>query len=168
MKHGIIALVMIGIIAICMTSAAEAGSSIGGGIHYLRTLGDIKDVEEWDPNAIGFLASYQYKLTLLKFEAAVEYIHDFGGTGEALIQPQAWALLGGLFYGGGGIGIGYLDGEWQDNPFYALRAGVELGLGPVAVDAFASYRFQSSQALEELDEKDLDSITFGAIVRFGF
>ena len=35
--------------------------------------------------------------------------------------PQGWALVGSVLYGGAGIGIGNFDGEWQDDPFYALR-----------------------------------------------
>ncbi len=151
-----------------MPGTAESGSSIGGGIHYLRTLGSIKDNSEWDPDAVGFLVSYQYDLPIGRLEADVEWIPDYGGTDEALIQPQAWGLIGGLIYGGAGIGIGYWDGDWQDNPFYALRAGVDLGLGPVTLDAFASYRFQTSKVFEDIDEDDLNSITFGAIVRFDF
>ena len=32
-----------------------AGTRIGGGIHYLKTVGDIKDSPDFDENAIGFL-----------------------------------------------------------------------------------------------------------------
>lgn len=160
--------VMCALLVASISGPAECGGSLGGGIHYLRTLGSIKDNSEWDPDAIGFLVSYQYDLTLLRMEADVEWIPDYGGTDEALIQPQAWALLGSLIYGGIGIGIGYWDGDWQDNPFYALRAGVDLGLSSVTLDAFASYRFQTSKVFDDIDENDLDALTFGAIVRFDF
>jgi hypothetical protein len=162
------------VVLICMLFVAaipgtgECGSSMGGGIHYLKTLGSIKDTPDWDPDAIGFLVSYQYEFTLLRVEADVEWIPDYGGTDEALIQPQAWALIGESIYGGAGIGIGYWDGDWQDNPFYAIRAGVDLGLGPVALDAYASYRFQTSKVFEDINEDDLDALTFAAIVRFDF
>lgn len=169
MKSSIAAVgVIIILLLIWMPGTAECGSSIGGGLHYLRTLGSIKDNSEWDPDAIGFLVSYQYEFTLLKMEADLEWIPDYGGTDESLFQPHAWALIGGLIYGGAGIGIGYWDGDWQDNPFYALRAGVDLGLGPVSLDAYASYRFQDSKVFEDMDEDDLDALTFAAIVRFDF
>ena len=100
------------------------------------------------------------------FEGDVEFVPDYLGSDEMLYQPQAYALIGGLIYGGAGIGIGYLDGEWFDNPFYALRAGVDLPVGNLHVDVNANYRFLSSKAFDSVDDKDLDSVTFGAIVRF--
>ncbi len=147
---------------------AECQGSIGGGIHYLRTLGSIKDSSEWDPDAVGFLVSYQYDLTIIKLEADLEWIPDFGGTDEALFQPHAWALVGDLIYAGAGIGIGYWDGDWQDNPFYALRVGAALKLGSLTIDGYTSYRFQTSKVFDEVDEDDLDALTFAALLRFDF
>ena len=151
-----------------VTDSAQSGHFFGGGIHYLKTLGDIKNVPGFDEHAIGILASYQFTLALnlASIEADLEYIPDWGGSGEFMLQPQAWFKIGGLFYGAGGLGIGYIDGSWQDNPFYGLRAGAELGLGSLNLDVFASYRFQSTETLAGTTVKDLDAITFGAIVRF--
>lgn len=147
---------------------ALAEHRIGGGVEYLHTLGDIKDTEEFDEKAFGLIASYQYNAHLLKIEADVEWIPDFGGLDEALIQPQAYLLIGGLIYGGAGIGIGYFDGKWQEDPFYALRAGVDLSLGGLDLDIFGVYRFQKTEVLEDLGESDLDAIMFSALLRFGF
>lgn len=148
---------------------ANAGHRVGGGLEYLRTLGDIKDdptVPEFDENAFGFIASYQYATGLFKLEGDVEWILDYGGSDKSLIQPQAYALIGGLIYGGVGIGTGYFDGDWWSDPFYALRAGVDLALGGLDLDVFAVYRFQDTEMLEGMGKSDLDSITFGALVRF--
>jgi hypothetical protein len=76
-------------------------------------------------------------------------------------------MLGGFFYGGVGIGVGHIDGDWQDEPFYALRAGVDFALGGLDLDGYASYRFQSTGDLEGFGKKDLDALTFGALIRFG-
>ena len=84
-----------------------------------------------------------------------------------MIQPQGYAMLGNLIYGGVGIGIGHIDGEWQSNPFYALRAGVDFMAGSLDLDLFASYRFQKTSDLDHLGGDDLNSITFGALIRFG-
>jgi len=138
---------------------------LGGGLHYLRTLGDIKDADKFDEDALGFLVSYQKVFSSLRFEGDVELIPDFGGSDKMLLQPQAWVLLGSLIYVSGGIGIGYFDGDWQDNPFYAIRAGVDLAVGGLNLDGFASYRFQSSTVFEDLDQNDLDALTLGVIVR---
>lgn len=146
---------------------ADCGHRFGGGIHYLRTLGDIKDEPEWDSNAVGFMLSYQYTAGLLKIEGDLEWIPDFGGTKQTLFQPQAWIILGSLIYGAAGIGGNYIDGEWLDDPFYGFRLGVDLSIGQIGLDCFAAYRFLNTKVLEDLDEEDLDSLTFGVIVRFG-
>ena len=144
----------------------QAEQRIGGGVEYLRTLGDIKDDNGFDENAFGIFASYQYGARLFKIEADVEWIPDFGGTGKALIQPQAYALIGGLIYGGAGIGIGNFDGEWESDPFYALRAGVDFNLSGLDFDVFAVYRFQDAEMTENLGTSDLDAVTFCALIRF--
>ena len=145
----------------------QCGHRIGGGIHYLRTLGDIKDTPDWDENAVAILASYQYATDgIIHFEGDVEWVLDYAGS-EDMIEPQAWLLLGRVIYASAGIGIGYFDGDWLDNPFYALRAGVDFDFGGLHLDAFATYRFQNSKVFDDVDQDDLNAITFGAVVRFG-
>ncbi|HXV14452.1 MAG TPA: hypothetical protein VEC56_09625 [Candidatus Krumholzibacteria bacterium] len=165
-KHGLKAIAIAAVLLSGWLGAANAESSIGGGVHYLRNLGDIQTYG-YEENSFSLMASYQFAGPLLKFEADLEYVFDFAGTGEAMWEPQAYALVGGMIYGGAGIGIGYLDGDWQNDPFYALRAGVNLPLGGFNLDMFASYRFQSDEELENLTGDDLDSMTFGALMRFG-
>ena len=147
------------------TQAIAAGGSLGGGIHYLHNLGDIKD-SGYKENSYSLLGSYQFPGSLLKFEADVEYIFDFVGTDKAMWEPSAWILAGGQFYGGAGIGIGYTDGAWQDNAFYAIRGGVELPVGTLGLDLSASYRFQKDEAFKDLTGENLNSLTFAAILRF--
>ena len=149
---------------------AHAQRSLGVGIHYLRNLGNITNDGTIDLNQDSFslLVSTKRDLGLLKFDGQVEYVFDYLGTGHEMWQPSAWLLAGGLVYGGGGIGIGYTNGDWQANPFYALRAGVEFPLGTMALDGYATYQFQSDQQLKNLTGEDLDSVTFAAVLRFGF
>lgn len=150
-------------------ASAESQQWLGGGIHYLRNLGDISDDGNVDlnQNSFSLLASGKRDFGLLAFDGQLEYIFDYIGTGEPMWQPSAWLLVGRFIYGGAGIGIGHTDGEWQDNPFYALRAGVDLPLGGMELDLYASYRFQSAQELKDLTGEDLDSLTFAALLRFG-
>jgi len=149
------------------SSSAQLGLRVGGGIHYVKTVGDIKDTPEFDDNAFNLVASAQLGSGLLKFEGDVEWVNDYGGSGESLWLPQAFVLVGGLVYGGVGIGTGYIDGEWFDKPFYALRAGVDFPVGPVSLDINANYRFMDTSVFENVDNEDFDSITFGAFVRVG-
>jgi hypothetical protein len=146
--------------------ASPGQCGLGVGIHYLRTLGDINDNEEWNPDAIGFIGSYQFGLGPVTVEGDLEWIPDYGGTGNSLLEPSAWGLLGGLIYGGAGVGIGYIDGDWVDDPFYALRLGVNVGLFGLGLDVFGTYRFQNANDLGDFEADDLNSATFGAILRF--
>ncbi|HET9252629.1 MAG TPA: hypothetical protein VFP58_10990 [Candidatus Eisenbacteria bacterium] len=158
--------VVVGLVTVCGTAQ---GSSLGAGIHYLRTLGDITadDTIDLNQDSFSLLASLKSDMGPLTLDGQVEYIFDYLGTDEAMWVPSAWALLGKTIYGGAGIGIGHTDGEWQTNPFYALRAGVEIPLGGMALDTYASYQFQSGAELEDLTGEDLDSLTFAALLRFG-
>ena len=139
---------------------------IGAGAHYMKTVGDIKDAEGFDSNALNLVLALKMGLGLIALEGDSEWVLDYGGSSKTLWLPQVFALVGGLIYGGAGIGIGYLDGEWFDRPVYSLRAGVNLPLGPVAVDVNASYQFMNSSAFEDVDSEDLDSVTFGALIWF--
>ena len=167
MRKFSILVVMLAVVTASFATKASAGPSFGAGLHYLYAMGDI-DTNDPDlsKNSFGVIGSLQFPLGLIKAEADVEYIFDFLGTGEGMWEPQLYGLIGGLIYGGAGIGWGYVDGEWFDNPFYALRAGVDLPVGKLHLDVNANYRFLSTKALEGADEEDLDSVTFGAVVRF--
>jgi hypothetical protein len=144
---------------------------LGGGLHYLHSLGDIKETGagnlDLDEDSFGIIGSYQYDTPgLFKLEADVEYIPDFLGTDEDLIEPSAWLLLGDFIYGGGGIGIGHFNDDWMNDPWYALRAGVDIPLGGLGLDLYGSYRFQDAGDLEDAID-NLDTVTFAAILRFG-
>ena len=151
---------------IALSSGNAFAFQLGGGIHYLATVGDIKDAENVDDSNFNFVASAKFPGGLFSFEADVEFVPDYLGSDEMLYQPQLFALIGGMLYGGAGIGWGYIDGEWFDDPFYALRAGVDFPLGSLHLDVNANYRFLTTSAFDEVDDEDLDSVTFGAILRF--
>jgi hypothetical protein len=158
------------IIAATSTTATIANAGLGVGLHYLRNLGDIDEDESLDlsKDSYGLIGSFKNNSAgLLSFEAQVEYIFDYAGTDEDMWIPSGWLLAGKFIYGGAGIGIGHTDGEWQSDPFYALRAGVNLPLGGLSLDAYGTYQFWSNDDLEDLTGEDLDSVTFAAVLRFG-
>jgi len=171
-RQGLFLLLFAGVLVSWAGAAQAGGGKIGGGIHYLRNLGDITDdgAIDLNQNSIALIGSYQRDMRMFKLEGDVEYVFDYVGTGEAMWEPSAWGLIGlGTLplYAGAGIGIGYTNDQWQTNPFYALRLGVDFTLSNLNMDVYGSYRFQSDHDLEELTGEDLDSITFAALVRFG-
>ena len=161
------ALLTLALLTMGLAADAQADLRIGGGLHYLKTLGDIKDTPGFDDNSIGFIGGAKYKGGLFTLEGDLEAIPDYVGSDKIMWQPQGYVLLGNLIYGGAGVGIGYLgDFGWQD-PFFALRAGVDFMAGPLDLDVFASYRFQKAGDLKDLGSDDFNSITFGALIYFG-
>jgi hypothetical protein len=168
MKRVFVSLLALLMIAGSAGVSSAAGLSFGGGIHYLRNLGDIDESGvDLDKNSIGILGSVMGSVAMFKLEGQVEFINDYAGTDEAMWIPQGWALLGSLLYAGAGIGIANFDGEWQDDPFYGLRAGVNLPLGSLGLDMYGTYLFWNDDAFEDVTGEDLDSITFAAVLRFG-
>src|SRR5688572_7245722 len=139
----VVACITSALLSTSLTTTAFAQHSLGIGAHYLRALGDFEDAEELDDeienNNFGILGSYQFDAGLLKLEANGEYIFDYLGR-EGLFEPSAYALIGDFIYGGAGIGIGYFNDDWQDDPFYALRLGVNLPLGSLGLDLYGTYR----------------------------
>lgn len=163
----VLLVVVIGLATAGASSPSLAGVGVGGGIHYLRNLGDISDNGiDLDKNSIGILGSLMAQAAFLKLEAQAEYIGNYAGTDEAMWIPQGWALIGSALYAGAGIGIANFDGEWQNDPFYGLRAGVNIPLGAVGLDTYATYLFWNDDAFKDVTGEDLDSITFAAVLRF--
>jgi hypothetical protein len=152
------------------TASGDAGGgrklSLGAGIHYMKTVGDIKDAPEFDSDAANFLIAGKGPLGPITLELDSEWSLDFGGSGNTLWMPQAFGLVGGMIYAGAGIGSGLIDGEWFDKPFYTLRVGVILPLAVTKLDVNANYYFINSAAFDNISSEDLDSVTFGAVLWF--
>lgn len=89
--------------------------------------------------------------------------------GEDAIAPAAYLLLGGAIYAAAGAGIVHIDGEWADDPFFALKAGLDLEVLPaIFLDISASYRFSRGVPLNDaIDNIDTDKTFLGAMLRLG-
>ncbi|HSO67327.1 MAG TPA: hypothetical protein VLP30_05670, partial [Desulfatirhabdiaceae bacterium] len=82
---------------------------------------------------------------------------------------EAYLIIGSSLYAGLGIGIWYADDKFMEEPFYALRAGVDLEILPsVYLDINGNYRFNNWNYEEIKEDIDGDTITLGAIVRIEF
>ena len=154
-------------------SVATAEHRLGVGAHYLTTVDDIEvEGEEIDTSALAWSLTYQYRTAaIVGLELDIErFPADFGGATDVVYAPQAFLLIGAGIYGGIGIGGYYSDSEFGSDPFYALKAGVDIEILPsVRLDINANYRFMEWESINDLEnEVDTDTVTVGAAVRIAF
>jgi len=154
------------LLLLCCTPAL-ADHRIGGGVNYWVAIDDIH-VDDIDKNGLSYLASYQYRATLIGLQADVEFLPDLFG--ENAVAPAAYLLIGSAIYGAAGVGIVNYDGEWADDPFFALKVGLDLEVLPsIYLDISGSFRFSSKYDLgDAVDAIDTDTVFLGAAVRLGF
>jgi len=149
-------------------SNADIKHRFGAGAHYWTTIEDI-DVDNVKKDGFAYLISYQLRpASLIKFGLDVEMLPaSYGGAEERVYAPQAYLVLGSFIYAALGIGSYYTDGEFAEEPFFNVRAGLDLCLLPrIYVDINANYRFENWDSIETLDEDvSSDTITLGAAVR---
>ncbi|MCU0612578.1 MAG: hypothetical protein MUE60_12415 [Candidatus Eisenbacteria bacterium] len=155
-------------------ATAQGHHRIGAGLHYWKTIDEI-DVEEVEGTSIkddgvSWILSYQYSSSpLVRFEADILIMPETyaaARSGYRVWGPQAMLLVGPMLYGGIGVGIYRAGDEWADDPFFPLRAGIDLEILPkISLDINANYRIEqwNMQYLE--DNIDTDTVTLGAIVR---
>ncbi len=166
MNRLLMAILVLGLGLLPFSAELQAGEHrIGGGVNYWTTVDDI-DHDDIDEDGFSYLISYQHWWNILGLEVDVELLPD--RFGETAFAPQAYVLFGSTIYGGVGIGIVNYDGDFADEPFYALRAGLNLELLPsVFVDISANYRFNDTADLDNKEtDIDTDTIFLGAAVRF--
>lgn len=149
--------------------AASAGShQIGGGVHYWQAVENI-DTDDIDKNGLSYLASYRYNpATLFALQLEFEvFPKGFMGLRDDVYSPQGMIVLGSVLYAGLGVGTYYYDGDFADDPFYILRAGVDLEVLPrVHVDVNGNYQFTDFASLKDIEDNvDTDTITLGAAIR---
>lgn len=147
-----------------LARAEEGAHRIGGGVNYWVAIDDI-DTDNVDDNGFSYLASYQYRPGLLGLEVDAEFMPDrFGKDAWA---PEAYLLLGKAVYAGAGIGIVNSGSDFADEPFFALKAGLDLELLPrVHLDIAANYRFNDQSDIENsTTDIDTDTIFLGAALR---
>ncbi|HMO05936.1 MAG TPA: hypothetical protein PKC67_13435 [Kiritimatiellia bacterium] len=171
MKTWRLTVVVGSLLAFIMSGNPAEAVRLGIGANYWQTI-DSVDVDDFDEDGLSWVASLQFELaSYSKIELGVEwYEAGFGGAAKDLYAPQAFFILGKGLYAGIGIGGYYTDGEWADDPFYALRAGLDVEILPnISLDINANYRFQTWDDLSD-DGKDVDTDTviLGAAIRFGF
>ena len=166
MKKMIIITLLMAITVAAGSGFAASGHRLGGGATYWVALDDVEfDQEKVDDDGFSFLASYQYWPSLFGLELDVEFLPD--RFGESAVAPEAYVLLGRAIYCGLGIGMIYSDGNFADEPFYAIKAGLNLELIPgLYADIYGNYRFNDSADIDrEETDIDTDTVFLGAAIR---
>ncbi len=148
------------------TTTWAAEHRVGGGANYWVALDDL-DEDDIDDNGFSYLISYQYMMEWMGLELDAELLPD--RFGETAVAPAAYFLLGKTLYAAAGIGIVNSDGNFSDEPFFALRAGLNLEILPdMYLDVSANYRFNDETELEDKESDiDTDTVFLGAALRFG-
>lgn len=142
----------------------------GGGIHYWKSLEDII-IEGVDEEGLALLLSYQYQM--MKFftvEGMLEFLADgYAGSDDAVFAPQVYVLVGRGIYAGAGIGWHFSGGKAADNPFFELRAGLDVEIVPtIFLDINVNYRSETWGFGKIHEDIQLNTMTLGAMLRFEF
>jgi hypothetical protein len=159
-------MILLGLTTLTTTGAFAGEHRIGGGANYWVSIDDIEVGDnKLDDDGIAFFGSYQYWPGLLGLEVDVEFLPD--RFGESAVSPQAYLLVGKGIYAGVGIGTTYTDGDFVDEPFFALKAGFNIELLPgIYADIYGNYRFNDSADFEDEDtDIDTDTVFLGLAVR---
>lgn len=164
--------ILVGMMVFCVASvftladAAQGSHRLGAGANYWVALDDLDS--DVDDDGFSYLISYQYRTGLVGVQLDAELLPD--RFGEDAYAPAAYLIVGSAIYAAAGVGIINQDGDWADDPFFALKAGLDLELLPnIYLDVGASYRFDSDTDLDDaVDDIDTDTVFLGAAVRVGF
>jgi len=167
----LLAVVIIGLLVSAQGVRAETANRLGVGVNYWTLLDNV-NVDSIDESGSSWLFTYQHRASpLVKLEADLE-VFDKGylGVDSTVIAPEAYLVLGMAIYAAVGVGILYADGDFADDVFYALRAGLDLEIFPqLYLDVNANYRFAKWSNLSDKNtDVDGDTVTLGAALRLGF
>lgn len=160
-------LVLAGLIVGAAAWSDEGRFRLGAGANYWVALDDI-DVDDVDENGFSYLVSLQLRNEMAGLGLDAEMMPE--RFGKDAYAGQVYFILGKGVYAGAGIGMNLVDGEFASEPFYSLRAGIDLELLPsLHLDISANYRFNDTADLKDDDrEIDTDTIFLGACLRLAF
>ena len=158
------------VLVIGNTSWADGIHRLGGGVRYWTVIEDI-DTDDVDENGLAYILSYQYQMAgFFKLESNVEFLGEgYAGSDDYVISPQVYFLVGRGLYGGLGIGINLSGGDFDDNAYFALRAGIDLEILPsIFLDINGNYRFEDWNSDGVKEDISTDTVALGIIMRLEF
>jgi hypothetical protein len=168
---------MAGIVLACVSGAfakedsASALNRLGVGAQYWTAVENI-DADNVDQDGLSWYVSYQLAPSeYYRLELDLEMLPEgYGGAPETVYAPQAYLVLGNGLYAAAGAGVYYTDGDFGQDPFYALRVGIDAEVLPfLRLDVNVNYRFENWGSLnDETKGIDTDTVMLGAAARLCF
>lgn len=153
------------------TYAKSGGFEIGVGANYWYSVEDAID-KEFDEDGLGWMLSTRWMFTDyiglgFEFERSPD---NFIALEDPMYAPSAHLIVGDKLYIGFGVGCYYYDGDFYENEWYNVRAGIKIELLPsVMIDFNVNYRADDFDEIEDLDKNiDAETLVFGGAVRFAF
>lgn len=161
--------------ALALASAQSAYAKsveIGGGATYWYSIDEAKD-KSFDRDGLAYSVSGEifladYFAIALELEKMPE---NFVFLEEDMYLPAAYALLGDGIYIGVGIGAYYYDGEFEGDPWYALRGGFKIPFfsGALVLDVNVNYRTENWDDIKDVKENvGTETLMVGAALRLAF
>ncbi len=154
--------------------AGNGGFELGVGANYWYSLDDAIDSDhEFDEDGLGWMISSRWMWTDylglgFEFERSPD---NYVALDDYVYAPSAHLILGGGLYLGLGIGYNYYDGDFYEDPFYNVRAGIKTRfVSPFIIDINLNYRTMSFDDARDVfnHSLDTDTLTLGAAVRIDF
>lgn len=158
-------------LALPSRGASDSHFEIGVGANYWVAIEDAAD-ESFDEDGIGWMISTRYMATPyfgigLELERSPDNYVQFD---EPIYCPAAYLIVGKGLYAALGVGTYFYDGEFYEDVFYALRAGIKAELLPsIILDINVNYRVDEWSGIRNVDDDiDTDNVILGAALRLKF
>ncbi len=152
-------------------AAGQKKSAIGLGARSQVKHSVMKDLP-FEDGDITYTASYEYHDAAGYWQLMVGYTPDVGDGDviDYVITPQLNLIIQDkIFLAGTGILGSYISdketgSDWTD-VYWQLMLGLEIPVGPLSIEAMASYQFDKWGNLSDFE---FDDITYGGSLKFYF
>ena len=171
MKNTLLVTAVCAVLAAATTVQAKS-FEIGGGATYWYSIDEAKD-KSFDRDGLAYYVSSEIFLAnYLAIALEVEKMpEDFVFLEEDMYLPAAYLILGDGIYVGAGVGGYYYDGEFEGDPWFALRGGFKIPFfsNALVLDVNVNYRTEKWDDIKNADDKiGSETLMVGAALRLAF